>query len=469
MKKSELFFNVLLVPIDFLMIFLAGILAYSLRFSTELSLLRPIVFDLPLSNFMEIVFAVSPIFIISFALLGLYNNNGVRKPWKEIFHIIVAVSSGFMFLIFITFMQREMFSSRFIFFAGWIFAILTVVFGRIILRFIQGWAASKLKFGFHRLVLLGDNSAVKTIQNEIKNKPVLGYRIIRKLRDFRIEDLEKRYKDSGIDEIILCSSNMPKERIQELLDFCQEKNIDFKFVPDMFQAQAVLFEMQTISDITLIEVKRTPLDGWGNVMKRGIDIFGSLIGIILFSPFYILMALIIKFDSAGPVYVRLERISRGKKFILFKFRSMIDNAHEMKYDQNGDLKPEFAKLNERGAGPLFKMKNDPRITRVGKFIRKTRLDEFPQLFNVLKGEMSLVGPRPHEPEEIAKYKKCHRKSLTIKPGMTGMAQISGSSDLDFEKEAKLDIYYIENWSLFLDFILLFKTLVVMIRGDETAC
>ena len=469
MKKSELFFNVLLVPIDFLMIFLAGVLAYSLRFSSELSFLRPIVFDLPFGNFMEIVFAVSPIFIISFALLGLYSNNGVRKFWKEIFQIMIAVSAGFMFLIFITFMQREMFSSRFIFFAGWIFAILTVVFGRVILRFVQGWMASKFKFGFHRLVLLGDNSAVKTIQNEIKNKPVLGYRIIRKLRDFRIEDLEKIYKDPGIDEIILCSSNMSKEKIQELLDFCQEKNIDFKFVPDMFQAQAALFEMQTISDITLIEVKRTPLDGWGKVAKRGIDIFGSLIGIILFFPFFILMALIIKFDSAGPVYARLERISRGKKFILFKFRSMIENAHEMKYDQNGNLKTEFAELNERGEGPLFKIKNDPRITKIGKFIRKTRLDEFPQLFNVLKGEMSLIGPRPHEPEEIAKYKKCHRKSLTIKPGMTGMAQISGSSDLDFEKEAKLDIYYIENWSLFLDFILLFKTLVVMIKGDETAC
>ena len=469
MKKSELFFNVLLVPVDFLMIFLAGILAYSLRFSSELSFLRPIVFDLPFGNFMEIIFAVSPIFIISFALIGLYSNNSVRKFWKEMFHIVLAVSASFMFLIFITFMQRDMFSSRFIFFAGWIFAILTVVFGRVVIRFIQGWVASKFKFGFHRLVLLGDDSAVKTIQNEIKNNSVLGYKIIRKLRNFRIEDLEKINKDPGIDEIILCSSDVSKERIQELLDFCQEENIDFKFVPDMFQAQATLFEMKTISDITLIEVKRTPLDGWGKVIKRGVDVLGSSIGIIVLSPFFLLMALVIKFDSAGPVYARLERISRGKKFLLFKFRSMIENAHEMKYDQNGNLKAEFEKLNERGEGPLFKMKNDPRITRVGKFIRKTRLDEFPQLFNVLKGEMSLVGPRPHEPEEIAKYKKCHRKSLTIKPGMTGMAQISGSSDLDFEKEAKLDIYYIENWSLFLDFILIFKTFIVIIKGDETAC
>ena len=115
------------------------------------------------------------------------------------------------------------------------------------------------------------------------------------------------------------------------------------------------------------------------------------------------------------------------------------------------------------------MKNDPRVTRVGKIIRKTRLDEFPQLINVLKGELSLVGPRPHEPEEVARYEKCHRKLFAIKPGMTGLAQISGSSDLDFDREAKLDIYYIENWSLFLDFIILVKTFFVIAKGDDSAC
>jgi len=469
MKKSELVFNVLLVPIDFLMIIFAGILAYSLRFSAEFSKLRPIVFDLPFRSFMEIIFVVSPIFIISFAFIGLYNLKSVRKFWNEIFQIAVGVSAGFMLIIFMTFMQREMFSSRFIFFTGWFFVIITVVLGRGVMRILQGWIANKFQFGFHRLVLLGGNGTVKTIQNEIRKNKVLGYKIVRKLRDFKIEDLQKIYKDPGIDEIILCSSDIEKDRIQELLDFCQEKDIDFKFVPDMFQAQAALFEMQTISDITLIEVKRTPLDGWGKIFKRSVDIVGSFLGLILLSPFFLVMAFVIKLDSAGPVFARLERISRGKKFKLYKFRSMVKNAHSMKYDQEGNLTAQFAKLNERGEGPLFKIKNDPRVTRVGKFIRKTRLDEFPQLINVLKGEMSLVGPRPHEPEEVAKYKKHHNKLLTIKPGCTGMAQISGSSSLDFEKEVKLDIYYIENWSLFLDFIIVVKTLLMYLRGDRSAC
>ena len=139
---------------------------------------------------------------------------------------------------------------------------------------------------------------------------------------------------------------------------------------------------------------------------------------------------------------------------------MIDNAHL--------LKREMTQLNERNDGPLFKMKNDPRVTRVGRFLRRARIDELPQLFNVLKGDMSLVGPRPHEPEEVAKYEKHHKKLLTIKSGMTGMAQVAGSSDLSFEEEVKLDTYYIENWSPALDIKILLKTLVILFK-DRSAC
>jgi len=469
MKRTELIFNVVLVPVDFLMIVLAGILAYLLRFSPELSKLRPIVFDLPFGKFMEIVFAVSPVFIIFFALSGLYSMKSVRKLWKEIFQVITGISAGFMFIIFMTFMQREMFSSRFIFFAAWFLAIITVISGRITVRAIQGWIAKKYRFGVHRLVLLGKNGIAKTINKEIKNNKSLGYKIVRKLKEFRIEDLKKISKNPGIDEIILCSSDINKKRVQELLDFCQEKNIDFRFVPDMFQTQAALFEMQTISDVTLIEVKRTPLDGWGKIIKRIVDILVSIIVLFVLFPIFVVLAVIIKMDSDGPVFARLERISQRRKFRLYKFRSMVKNAHLLKYDKNGKLNEKFAKHNQRNKGPLFKMKSDPRVTRIGKFLRKTRIDEFPQLINVLKGEMSLVGPRPHEPEEVAQYEKRHKKLLTIKSGITGMAQVSGSSNLDFERETKLDIYYIENWSLFLDFIILFKTLIIFIKGDKSAC
>ncbi len=469
MKRSELLFNVLLVPVDFLMIVVAGVFAYSLRFSSNLAYLRPIVFDLPFGRFMEIIFAVAPIFLIIFALLGLYSERSVRKYWREVFQIVVGVSAGFMILIFLTFMQREMFSSRFIFFAGWFFAITAVVAGRMIVRSLQGWIARKFKFGFHRLVLIGGNGVSKSIQKEVKTNNVLGYKIVRKLKDYNFDELELVFKDPGIDEIILCSSDLEKCKVQELLEFCQEKNIDFKFVPDMFQAQAALFKMQTISDVTLIEVKRTPLDGWGKIIKRIVDMVISSMALVALSPVFLFISIIIKRDSEGPVFARLERVAQGRKFKLFKFRSMIKNAHDLKYDENGNLNPEFAQYNQREGGPLFKMKNDPRVTRSGKILRRTRIDEFAQLINVLRGDMSLVGPRPHEPEEVARYKKCHKKLLTIKPGITGMAQVAGSSDLDFEREAKLDIYYIENWSLFLDLIILSKTFFIFIKGDDSAC
>jgi len=468
MKKSELLFNVILVPIDFLMIILAGILAFQVRFMPQLATLKPVEFEMDLASFLEIVFAMAPVFVGLLAFFGLYSLKSVRKFWNETLRVVAGVSAGFMFVIFMIFITREEFPSRFIFFASWFMAIFTISLGRVVIRFVQGFVARKYKFGFHRLVLVGGNGAVKSIQNEINRNRTLGYRIIRKLRRIDIEFLERLYKDPGVDEIILCSTDVDKNEIQALLDFCREKNIVFKFVPDMFQSQAALFQMETISDVTLIEVKRTPLDGWGKVIKRFIDIIFSLIGIVILSPFFVLIALGIKLDSAGPVFVKLERIGRGKKFELYKFRSMVRNAHRMKYNPDGTLREEFQRLNER-EGPLFKLKNDPRVTRFGRFLRKTRLDEFPQLFNVLKGDMSLVGPRPHEPEEVAQYEKQHKKLLTIKPGITGMSQVSGSSDLEFEREVKLDVYYIENWSLVLDLIILIKTFFIFVRGDKSAC
>jgi exopolysaccharide biosynthesis polyprenyl glycosylphosphotransferase len=469
MKKSELIFNVLLVPIDMLMVILAGVLAYHVRFAPQVAYFRPVGFEMDYASFMEIVFAMVPIFVGFLAFFGLYSLSSVRKIWREILRVVAGVSASFMFILFMIFALREEFPSRFIFFSAWLLAILTISFGRVIVRFIQGYVARKYSFGFHRLVLVGNNSLMKTIQGEINRNRTLGYRVVRKLKKVDLEFLGKIYADPGIDEIILCSSEMDKDEVQLLMDFCREKNIVFKFVPDVFQSQAALFEMETLSDITLIEVKRTPLDGWGRIIKRIVDIVFSILALIILFPLFVLIALGIKLDSAGPVYARLDRIGQGKKFKLYKFRSMYRGAHKMKYNPDGTLSEAFKKINERGEGPLFKTRNDPRVTPFGKFIRKTRLDEFPQLFNVLRGEMSLVGPRPHEPEEVAKYEKRHRKLLTIKPGITGMSQVNGSSDLDFEREVKLDVYYIENWSLALDAILLLKTFLIFLRGDDSAC
>ena len=179
--------------------------------------------------------------------------------------------------------------------------------------------------------------------------------------------------------------------------------------------------------------------------------------------------LLIKIDSVGPTIVKLKRIGKnGVSFWLYKYRSMIKDAHSFKYDKDGKLRPEFSRINTRADGPLFKNEKDTRITRFGRLLRRTSIDELPQLINVFLGEMSLVGPRPHEPEEVERYEMHQRKLLSIKPGMTGLAQVSGRANLTFSEEVKLDLYYIENWSLKTDIQILFKTIGVVLKRKGVA-
>ena len=188
------------------------------------------------------------------------------------------------------------------------------------------------------------------------------------------------------------------------------------------------------------------------ILKRITDMIGSFFGLIILLPFLPLIALAIKIDSRGPVLIKLNRVSEGKIIKVYKFRSMVLDAEKQKKD--------LLNLNERSDGPFFKIKNDPRITKVGKLLRKFRLDEFPQLINVLKGELSLVGPRPHEPEELFAYPRKYRELLTAKTGLTGLSQISGASSLKFLKELELDNYYLQNRSLWLDIKIILKTIII---------
>lgn len=187
-----------------------------------------------------------------------------------------------------------------------------------------------------------------------------------------------------------------------------------------------------------------------SILKRVFDILVTIISLILFLPLFLLIAILIKLDSKGPVFVKLKRISKGEFFYVYKFRTMIEGAHQMKKN--------LAHLNERKDGPFFKIKNDPRVTKIGKILRKFRVDELAQLINVLKNEMSLVGPRAHELEEIEKYPEEYKIIPKVKAGITGLSQVSGASSLPFLKELELDKSYIANWSLWLDVKILLKTI-----------
>lgn len=194
-------------------------------------------------------------------------------------------------------------------------------------------------------------------------------------------------------------------------------------------------------------------------VKRVMDFLGAAAGLVILSPLFAIIAFLIKWDSEGPVFVKLKRVSQGKEFYLYKFRSMVKNAEKLKKD--------LLHLNERKDGPFFKIKNDPRVTKFGRFLRRYHLDELPQLINVLKGEISLVGPRPHEPEEVDTYKNKYKDIVLAKAGITGLAQVSGASSLSFEEEIRLDYEYIKNFSIFLDIKILFKTLIKIFLSKES--
>ncbi|MEK7076064.1 MAG: sugar transferase [Patescibacteria group bacterium] len=452
MKKADLFFNVLRLPMDFLMLLVAGATTYIFR--TEiLRTFRPVLFEfnLPLVDYLYLVVFVSVLFIVSYTISGLYSMRVRMGIMEEFSKVLVSSSAAVMIIIVYIFLRQELFNSRFLVLGGWFFAVLFVFLGRMLVRYLQVFFVSKYDFGIHKIMIVGNDQAATSIIDEITKNPSSGYRTVKHLLNLEIEEIRSLVENLGVDEVLLANHDYPANKIVELIDFCNENHLVFKFVPNLSQTMTTNYEVDVINGMPLIELKRTALDGWGKVIKRVLDVFSGTLGLLVLAPLMGVIAFAIKWETEGPVFARLKRVSKNKEFDLLKFRGMIKNAEE--------LKPHLAVFNERQDGPLFKIKNDPRITGVGRFIRKYRFDEIPQFWNILRGDMSLVGPRPHQSDEIKKYEKRHKRVLAIKAGATGLAQVSGSSDLLFDQEVVLDTFYIENWSLFLDLKIIVKTMV----------
>ncbi len=469
MKRSELAFSFLLVPLDFLMIVLAGISAYNLRFAQITTEIRPVIFNLPFAEFLQILFGIAVAWLIIFAFAGLYRIKGTKSLVEELYSIVQACSTGLVLVVIILFFSRELFSSRFIVLAAWLLAILYIVIARSLVRLVQRILFS-YDIGVHKVVVVGNSKTADILINRFSSQKASGYEVMKRLRDFSIEtsqELEEFLKNKEVDEIIQADPNLTKAEILRLFDFADEHHLTFKYAADLLDAKVLKTEVDEIAGIPIVEVQRTSLEGWGRIIKRFFDIISSIILIILTSPVTIITALIIKMDSKGPVFFSqrddgtpVYRVGQGGKlFRYFKFRSMRPGTDSMRYT-------ELADRDLRSGSPLVKIKDDPRVTRIGRFIRRYSIDELAELFLVLRGDMSLVGPRPHLPEEVAKYEQSHKKVLTIKPGITGLAQVSGRSDLSFEEEVKLDTYYIENWSLLLDLSILLKTPWAVLRSRK---
>lgn len=477
MKKSELFFSFILVPLDFVLLVLAGVSAYFIRFSKFTTEIRPVIFNLPFISYFEIVLFIAFLWIIIFAFSAMYSQNRGRLS-QEIYRTFLACSAGFVLVMLLIFFQRELFDSRFIVLSAWILAIVYVSVVRTIIHWLQKILYA-YGIGVKNIILVGSSKTGDNLIKDFFSNKYSGFKVIKRVRDFSLDtskelaefikefNKENESKKERIDEIIQSDPNLSKVETLRLYDFANEHHVIFRYVADLLEVKVLRTEVSEMAGIPVVEVKKTTLDGWGRIVKRLFDIIISLILIIIFSPIILLTMLMIKLDSHGPIFFSKRddgspvfRVGQGGQlFKYFKFRSMLPGMDSMRYN-------ELIDKNLRKDGPMIKIADDPRVTRVGRFIRRWSIDELPELFLVLIGRMSIVGPRPHLPEEVAKYEQHHKKTLTVKPGITGLAQVSGRSDLLFEEEVKLDIYYIENWSLLLDLSILFRTPLAVIKNRK---
>lgn len=469
MKRAELVFSALLIPLDFLMLIFASIFAYQLRFSDSLSELLPIQFVLPYNEYLTIVLFSIPVFLIIFAIAGLYNLGRTQSIILDINRIFFAISTGMMSLILFVFLRQELFSSRFLVIANWILAIIFVVMGRFFLRRIRMWLFRQ-GYGVYRIALVGGGGMSDELLQHFKTHPEDGHKVVVQYADFSESDIdgfESALKSDRVDQIINATSHMSTELTTRLIDIAERHDVDYRFVPDFVETKASHVEVDTLGGIPVMSLQNTPLDGWHKIGKRVFDFLVSLCVFLCIWPVLLVVALLVRVDSPGPVVYRNRRVGhKENEFDTYKFRTMkIEYCTGDQYggDEALEYEAELIKKKSKREGPIYKVLDDPRRTKIGKFLEKTSLDELPQIFNVMKGDMSLVGPRPHQPREVKHFDQHHKRVFEIKPGITGLAQISGRSDLDYEDEFALDVYYMENWSFGTDLHILLKTPFVLLK------
>lgn len=474
-RIDKLFLTVFLVPLDFAALLVAGVLAWLLRFSAPVQQVRPVAFAVTFSEYFALVVAVSAFTIVMLAIAGLYQfpRSNIGSLGLSL-RIILASFGTLAAIALVVFFRQELFGSRFLVLAGWVIAVVILIVERGVFALAERWLARRYGFGVRRAVVIGSDQTTDRFVSALRHDPTVGFQVIKKLNEPNMEEVGSATALLGIEAIIFADPNFSRDRVVPIIEFAHEQHIAILFIPNLFQALTANTSVSLIEDLPLVELKRTALDGWGRVWKRGVDIVGAFFALLIFVLPMAAIGLAIKLDDTrGPVLYRNRRAGQfGKEFNVIKFRSM-----GWKYATGpGAPNPEQAIAYERELaatqsirrGPVWKILNDPRRTRIGRFLERMSLDELPQFFNVLRGDMSLVGPRPHMLEQVTAYEKAHKRVFAIRPGITGLTQISGRSDLDFEDEVRLDTHYLEHWSPWLDFKVMLKTpFVVLFRKHRS--
>ncbi len=434
-----------------------------------------------------LIFVVA-IRLLSFRYCNLYRVRGEFSFVDDSIRIFKATAIGSLLIVAAAFLYRGGFEfrafsyARSVFVADFIFVLLFAGALRFIMRTVQMFVRSR-QINLIPTLVVGRGPEASLFIREMRERPALGYRVIGVV-DTRSVDAPLSYedvpvigtldslpeviRDSAANEVIIADADVNADTLFEVMMRCgRRRGVEFRIAPSLFNCLPRKTEIDQIGVLPMIRLFREPLSSGARMLKRTFDLVIAALAIVLLFPVWLAIALFIKLDSKGPVFYTQERVGMdGRLFLLYKFRTM-------KADADSELHREYQKAFIAGRAeanigndnkPTYKLLADPRITRIGKLLRRTSLDEVPQLLNVLLGDMSIVGPRPPIPYEVEAYELWHRKRLDMKPGLTGLWQVSGRNRLPFEEMVRLDLFYIENWSLLLDLKIILRTGLVMLSG-----
>jgi len=421
---------------------------------------------------LKISLLYSAVSVLVFLNRGLYSRHRSQARLDELYLVMKSLVIAAFLMMAISILVPQLPYNRALVIGNFIVSLALVDLWRITLRKVVGVLATR-DVGMVRVLIYGAGKSGRILASQTKFHPEFGYAIVGFVDDDPAkwgktyegvevlgpyDKLQEFIISRDVDEVLLAIPSAAHRHLLNVVFDLREKRIPFQVIADLFELVTRRVSINQIGSIPLLRLWREPLDGWQGYLKRGLDVMAAAGGIAVLLPLWAVVMALIKLDSPGPVFYRQDRIGKGgRPFQIFKFRSMVVGADEML--------PELAEFNEM-AGPIFKIREDPRVTRVGKWLRRFSLDELPQLINVVIGDMSLVGPRPPLPNEARQYEHWQTKRLTVPQGITGLWQVSGRNLLTFEEMVRLDIYYIENWSLWLDLKILLKTfpVVLLMRG-----
>ena len=442
----------ILPPSDLLLIILIFMGGFWIRHSLLADLMGTD-FRLSVYHYLLSGLVLGSVQVAFMAVFGVYRKEFGLGMIEEIAGIIRAAIMAVLFTFATTFVTRQLFFSRFV-------LVFTCPASIILLGFWHGTLRRLAsRSGIPSSVLIvGNSEGAKQLGTFMETRAQLPY-IIKAYADPQssAEEICRMIDELSINELVVAERSISDITLSGVILHCEKTGINYKIAADVFSLVSLTARVAHMGGTTLIESVPAPLSGGGYLLKRIADLIFAALLVVCLSPVFLLTAIAVVIDSGFPVFYRQERLGQSNEpFEMIKFRSMRKGAH-------GE-KETLRDINET-SGPLFKIKKDPRITRVGRFIRRWSIDELPQLFNVLSGKMSLVGPRPPLPEEVEEYSRRDFKRLHTIPGVTGVWQISGRSHLGFEEMVKLDLYYVDNWSIWMDLAILMLTPSAVFSGD----